>query len=55
MQQEQPPDTNERAGGDERGDSAPGVRGGQFAAERVGDASRCAELGDRSHGGSLGW
>jgi hypothetical protein len=54
VQQEQPPDADEGAGGDEAADGASRVGGGQFTAERVGDGLRCAELGDRRRRGSLG-
>ena len=51
LQQEQPPDADQGSGGDVPGDGAPGVAGGQFAGERVGDGLGLAELVDRGGGG----
>ena len=47
LQQQEPPDADERSGGDVGGDGGPCVRGGQLTGERLGDRLRCAERGDR--------
>jgi len=51
LEQQEPPDADEGSGEDEEGDGPPGVGGGQFPAECVGDRVRGTELSNRSLGG----